>query len=305
MTTGTAISALTATTSLAEADVFPLTVTASTVNRKITRADLRKSLIASPTTGQLVSWNGTDLVGIATPTAGQILQNNGTVWAGAPSSPTDMSDLRYDSTALAWVAKNNSVGPSGYCVINTSRYTALMPSANTITMSNTAGISVGSPVRFVISGASYYGMVTTVNTNTSIVFSGPAINGTMTSLAIGSMEMVNQKEININATGYANSTGDILASVGNQYIKWNLPKSYCVYLSATHQTATAPTIAMKINGTSLGNIVLSSTPGTWTNQTSFSSATYDINFGESIEINVVSAVASSNYLSLLATFVVE
>ena len=348
MTTGTAIHALTETTTLAEADELPLYYSATPGNRKITRANFRKNLFSTPVAGQLLQYSGTDWGGVAgSPTTDDLLKFNGTNWTNATigatlvspattstfadadfvtitqssvakkitranlrkllvDSPVDGAVLMYDSTAADWAP--NFV--SGWRKISSSRYTSWSAGVQTITMSNTADFAVGLPVAVFTGSSGYiYGVVTAVVANTSITWSGPVTGSTggnaLRILYVGRSSMVQQVHLLVEDTNYAVATGDILASVGHRYLKWQGATAYLAMYAATHATATSPAIKVKINGTaaSSGALTLSAAAGTWVSITTMDVAQYDINYDEPIEINVTSAVAASNYLNVVLTFV--
>ena len=222
------------------------------------------------------------------------------------ASPTDGAALRYDSTAADWILEDKS----GYRTVNTSRYTAA-PSGTTILMSDTSDMAVGLPLKYVISGTTYYGLVNAVVANTSITVAGASLSANLTSLAVGKASQVVELPIFINATGYAFTTQDILATIGNQYLRWEGPKAHLVSWQATHRTATAPAVNVKVNGTvvSAAAVTLSATAGTWTRCTlqGIATAAYTLNRGDVFEVAVTTAVASptSNYLSLILVLVLE
>lgn len=275
---GTKISAMTAITTLADADILP--IVQSTTNKKVTRAQLRKQFIDSPADGDM---------------------------------------LRYSAMSADFVAATPSA--LRYRTVATSRYTGLIGgSPSIITMSTTSDMGVGFPVRYVVSGTTYYGVITALTTNTSITVAGPAIAAasTVSALAVGTPEMVSVVQLFVSNDYGNNVASTLLATDMKTYIKWNRQKAYLVRFAVTHNTAAAttqPTINVNINGSAVStqnsnNGILPTTAGTWINTTlaSINSSNYDINWDESLEVActvVGSPTTGALNLTVLCVFVQE
>lgn len=275
---GSRISALTAATTLADADVLP--IVQSTTNKKVTRAVLRKQFMDSPADGDIPRYSSTSADFIA----------------ATPAS------LRYRTVA-------------------TARYTGLIGGTpSIITMSTTSDMGVGYPVRYVVSGTTYYGVITALSANTSITVAGPALAAaaTVSALAVGTPEMVSEYLFFVGGAYGNDVTSTLLATDMKTYFKWNRQKAYLVRIAVTHNTAAAttqPKVNVKIDGNSVSsqdssNGIQPTSAGTWVNGTlaSINSSNYDINWDESLEVacSVVGNPTSGALdLTVLCVFVQE
>lgn len=304
------ITGLTAITTLADADLLP--INQSTTGKKVSVEQLRKQIFASPTTSAFVQYVGSDWV-VRTPT-----QAAASVRPVFISSPADGDMLIYSSTSADFVAHNATT--ARWRTIATARYTTTIGGTpSIITMSNTGDFAVGLPVRYVVSGTTYYGICTALTANTSITVAGPALAAaaTISALAVGSEGMVTTVQMFV-ANAYGDSVNALLASDMKTYIKWNRRKSYLVRFSVTHNTAagtTQPTVNVQVNGSNVstsnsGNGILPTSAGTWVDNTlaSIDSATYDINWDESLSVActvVGSPTGGALDLTVLCVFVEE
>jgi hypothetical protein len=207
----------------------------------------------------------------------------------------------------------------GWKIIPTANYTSAPFSTSRITMSATAGMVVGLPVRYKIGGTYYYGIVTTVSSNAYIDVAGASLTGSVTELSVGTPQKLHQEMIYV-AGKYGDGAADLLDADLKQHYIWKRPKAYLVQFAATHDTAaggagTQPKVNVKVNGTAVWTndsgygVQLSATPATWTSSSAIAVDTsyYDINSGEALEVNCTVAGNDTNAadLSVALVFVYE
>lgn len=183
--------------------------------------------------------------------------------------------------------------------IATSRYTATPASTSSITMSNTAGITVGTPIRYTYSATVFYGIVTAVTADTSITVAGAPLNTgvALTALEIGNPEQVVQLATFVGGN-YADDQDDLLVADMKAYVRWKLGRGYLVQMEFTHATAagtTQPWINVKVGGDLVGtaDTVLGlqlSTAGAWVESAVATDTTnYVIDRNEAIELTCTAA----------------
>jgi hypothetical protein len=184
-------------------------------------------------------------------------------------------------------------------------------------MSDTSAINLGDAIKYVDGRGTYFAIVNTVTTNTSIAISGAAFDtgSDLTSLYVGNNKVI-QLDFFVSGT-YADATGDLLAADMNTYFKWQGRKAYLVALSAVHKvadTTTNPKINVKVNAAAVStddsnNGIQLSTAGTWVDNSAIgiNTSNYDINRGEAIEVNCTAAGATGDAsdLTLSCVFVQE
>lgn len=228
-------------------------------------------------------------------------------------NPQNGDTLVYNASTGDWEPS----APSRWKTILTSRYTATIGGTpSVITMSTTSDMAVGLPVRYVVSGTTYYGLVTVVTANTSITVAGPALAAaaTVSALAVGLPSMVQQREYNIDETGYAAaSSTTLLVDKSHKGIVWSGPAAHLVRVSAAHFTASKAAV---INAYVSGSAVLTTgvtistscttTVLTWAHSTGadLNSSNYDVSAGDTIELGV-GILASCNYLNVILTFILD
>jgi|GEM_PF-3463148 len=234
---------------------------------------------------------------------------------------SDGNRPRYDSAAANVDTVSGGTGDwvlddsTGYRAINTGRYNGAISTDSTIAMSVTSDVAQGLPVRYVVSGNTRYGIITTVTSNTSIVVAGPSLSSgaTVSSLAVGPAEKVEQIWLPMNASESSTTPGNNystaastthLATYGMTYRKWMGPIAYCVTFSATHRTKTSTTAAKmnllvnsaRVSTSDSNNGIQLGAAGTWVDNTplNINTSNYDINYGESIEVEITVASASGS-----------
>lgn len=270
-------------TAIAEADNFE--IAQSGVSKKITKTQLRALLFsdpdfavpaALPQNGDVVSYSGTDFVTGATPR-----------WRVVPA-------VAYTATAVASAS--------------TITFSGAVP-ASGVNLKGGDYFAVGDPVRVVISATTYYGICTDVS-DTTLTIMGPSLpTGTaITSVSVGTPDMVRQIPLYVGKDGYAASAADLTAGT----LRWRGRTGYLVWFAGTHDTTGQPKINVKCNGNlvstadSTNGIQLSATPGTFveTAAATISQTNYAIADSQNVVVSVTSAVATQNNLSMSLVFVV-
>jgi hypothetical protein len=184
-------------------------------------------------------------------------------------------------------------------------------------MSDTSAVYLGDAIKYVDGRGTYFAVVSTVTTNTSIAISGAPLDteSDITALHVGNNKVI-QLDFFVSGT-YADGTGDLLAADMNTYFKWQGRKAYLVAFSAVHKTAdttTNPKINVKINAAAVStndsnNGVQLSTAGTWVDNSAVAvnTSNYDINRGEAVEINCTAAgsAGDASDLTVSCVFVQE
>lgn len=270
-----------AATTIAEADVFE--IEQAGISKKITKTQLRSLLfsdpafsVALPQNGDVLSHNGTDFVAGAAPR-----------WRVVPAAA-------YTTTAVA----------------NSSQITfaGLVPGSG-INRKGGDYFSVGSAVRTVIGATTYYGMCTAISDTTLTITGAPLPTATaITSLSVGTCDMIVLIPVYVGKDAYATSVADITAAT----LRWRGRTGYLVSFSAAHETTGQPKINVKCNGNlvstndSNNGIQLSATPGTFVDNAAvaISQANYAIADSQNVVIRVTAAVATQNNLSVSLVFVV-
>jgi len=217
---GVAISGLVAATTIGEADV--LEIEQAGISKKITKAQLRALLFSDPA------------FSVVTPQSGDSITYSGSDWVAG--------------------------SPGRWRVVNQAAYTEASPaSSSTITFAGggpTGGINlkagdyfaVGSPVRMVSGGVSYYGICTAV-TDTLLTMSGMIMPLTaITSLSVGTRDMVKTVEMMFPAVTY-NTLGAAVALNKGCTHRWRGATGYLVAYSCSHMNTSSTTVVnLKMNG---------------------------------------------------------
>lgn len=201
--------------------------------------------------------------------------------------------------------------------VDASYYTATPASTSQITCSTTSDFAVGLPLKYVISGVTYYGIVTAVVADTSIDVAGAALTADISTLYVGTREMVRVLEFHVSST-YGDGANDLLATDENRYHKWLAGVANLVAFSGVHKTADTganqPKVNVKVNAqlvstADTNNGIQLSTAGTWVDNSAVAISTsfYDINRGEAIEIACTAAGSNGDAsdLTVLCVFVLQ
>lgn len=184
---------------------------------------------------------------------------------------------------------------SRWTEISGSSYTSTPASDTSITMSDTSGVKAGLPIRVTQGGTLYYLIVHSVTANTSISVRGPALGATaITKLEIGKPEQVVELSLYVSGVYAAATSTTVMASIMDAYFRWRAGKAYMVqagFLNGTADSTSAPRVDVLIAGT--GAIADNSSAGvdvsssaTWNDSSSVESASYTIERGDAIELEV-------------------
>jgi hypothetical protein len=186
---------------------------------------------------------------------------------------------------------------SGWAEISTDSYTATPPGTSGISMSDTSDMAVGLPLKYTYSAVDYYGIITAVTENASIVIAGAPLNisHSITGLYVGPASKVRQEEFFIDSI-YDDAVQDCLAEVAERNYKWQLGDAYLVSFSAVNHWpdsgATQPYVNVKVGGSLVSTastnqgMQVSATEDTWTDNTVFAinTSNYKIERGDAVEI---------------------
>lgn len=261
---GVAISGLTAATVLNEADIFE--IEQGGVSKKVTKTQLRSLLLSDPAfavpallpqNGDVVSYNGTDFVPGVVP-RWRVINTAAYVIAAVASSST--------------ITFGGGTSPSSGIYRRASDYFA-----------------VGSPVRVVIGGTSYYGICTAASA-TLLTISGAILplSTAITSLSVGTPDMV--KTVNI-SYGYAAGTTAVYTGFGATTAiprglshRWRGATGYLVAASAAHTNTSSTTVVnFKMNAGS--NVLTSGLTPAAGGSTTAQGAFVDSALGDIIQAN--------------------
>ncbi len=174
-------------------------------------------------------------------------------------------------------------------------YTVLPASTSQITVTTTAGVSVGMAIR-VNQGSGYlYGIITAVSSNASITFAGAALNTGIQYYRIGDRWTGDRHAIRFRRTWGVRGIHQYHGARDNRraYRRWGLRRANCVEVRMTQRiadTSSQPSINIRFGGNRIvgsgTGIQLSATPGTWVSSgaAAMNSGNYDIDRDETIEV---------------------
>ncbi len=222
---GVSISGLVAGTVLNETDVFE--IEQAGVSKQITKAQLRKLMfsdpafavpVALPQNGDVVSYSGTDFI------------------AGVVPRWRVINIAAYTEAAVASSSTITFAGGT------------LGVAVNGIYTCGTDYFAVGSPVRTVISGTTYYGICTAVSTTTLTISGAILPTATaITSLSVGTPDMVKHVDIGFAGVSY-NSSLTLVLTNGCQH-RWHGATGYlCSYAVAHMDTSSTTQVTLQMNG---------------------------------------------------------
>lgn len=204
-----------------------------------------------------------------------------------------------------------------WATVDPDAYTPTPVSSTTINISVTVGIKVGQPVRYVQDNAFYYGIVTTVTTDTSISIAGAALS-TMTEvtlLQIGDASRIVEKRYLISGQ-YANPGPGSLLAASAQFDRWTYSTAYLVTYSIQHgvdDSTSNPLINMVIDSNLIstdnsGNGTQVSSGG-WSDNSAVQIDTdfYQVLYQDDLEVELTNAggTGDAEDLSVIATYVLE
>jgi len=184
---------------------------------------------------------------------------------------------------------------SGWTLVPAANYTTTPASTSTLTMAvdMTATIIIGTPLRYTIGGAEYFGICSAIAANLLTV-NGAPLSGDVTALYVGTPDKVTQMVINVPSTYEDDSCTTLVATDLKMNIVWQKVKSYLVKYTAwslVHDTGTDGQVSVRINGTEVnttaGGLTIAADATLYSTVVDIATAAYDINNGETIEITYV------------------
>jgi hypothetical protein len=288
---GLTIAELTAVTTVNNDDVFE--IEQSGVSKKITALNLSTLLppagvpIVDLTTlqqeGDVVAYNGTDWVPGAMPR-----------WRVVHHDAYTITPLGGSGKTITFVGG----GPTGGINLTAGDY-----------------FSVGLPVRVVQSGNTHYGVCTAVS-DTLLTMDIPTLltNTTITSVSVGSKDMVKHVQMRFVGPTYNSSTTLVLTK-GCQHL-WKGPTGHLVVYSCSHMnTSGSINVDLQMNGgpnvSGIGvhpNVGTSTTHGAFTDSgpgaTALLRANVAISDGQKITAKTTVITGLADYLVICMTFVV-
>lgn len=233
--------------------------------------------------GHLLRQGASNLEGLALGNAGELLTSDGTdaVW----------------------------LDPSGWTVVDATRYTATPASTTVLTVSDTGGpvaMLAGLPARYTIGGIAYCGVIYAVSVDSDIEIAGPTLGGDVTLLEIGVAEKVIVREFRVDRDlaspwlyGDDVETSLFASDLGESFI-WGYGKAYIVHMRAFHLVNDSGTEA-KCGVYNIDDAAQVFTVGvtlatTWAEiaRPDVIAANYDINFGEQYDISCITAGQSGD-----------
>ena len=202
--------------------------------------------------------------------------------------------------------------PSSAWTQTTGTFTAAPASTSTITMTTdlTASILVGMPLKYVIGGVTYYGVVSAITANLLTVAGAP-LGGNVTALYYGDPTRVLNIDIIIPGLYEdASNTALITSDLASNFI-WDKTIAYLVRYrcySAVHDSAAHGSASVRINNTEVnttaGGLVIAANTTWYSTVIDIATAAYDINPGELLEITAVKGgTGDASDLTVSLTFV--
>ena len=194
----------------------------------------------------------------------------------------------------------------------TGTFTAAPASTSTITMTTdlTATILVGMPLKYVIGGVTYYGVVGAI-TSILLTVNGAPLGGNVTALYYGDATRVTNIDIIIPGL-YEAASGTTLINtfLASQFI-WDKQVSYLVRyrcFSNVHDSGTHGQASVRINSTEVnttaGGLTIAANATWYSTVIDIATAAYDINPGEILEITAVKGgTGDASDLTVSMTFV--
>lgn len=202
--------------------------------------------------------------------------------------------------------------------VPTANYSLTPATSSSLTVTTTSPMKVGMPIKYTISGTTYYAIITSVSLNAAITIAGPPFSGDLTadSLYYGGPERVVQMDFFVSGT-YEDASGAIIVADMKTVARWGLQKGYLVTFGGSHNTVdtgTQPNVNVQLNASAVSteNTNTGPTMSGSINTVQMNSAVaintsnYDIEYGEEIEIYVTKAGnGDAEDLTVTCIFVLE
>lgn len=240
----------------------------------------------TPTTtkGDIIVENGSNAVRLAVGADGKVLKANSAA-----------------STGLEWADETGGGGSAEKWteLTITTDFDDQPASTSTITMNSdqTGSILPGMALKFKLSGSYYYAICTAITSNLLTIAGAPLTtgDGDLTELYYCNMPDATHTEIIVISGAFADNTSttliesDLLLKGG---IIWKKSKAYCVQMGIICTTLDSGTVTTqaqlngKINSADMLSSDLTVNTSIVNSVVNVNTSTYDINFGESIELEL-------------------
>ncbi|MFH2075561.1 MAG: hypothetical protein ABIJ57_09480 [Pseudomonadota bacterium] len=227
----------------------------------------------------------------------------------AESSPDVIAP---DTGTGRWLLQN-MLAPDVFFRVATADFTAAPASTSTLTIVTdlTATIKKGMPLKYVIGGTTYYGMVTAIVANL-LTIAGAPLSGSVTSLYYGSGSRTVQVVIVIPDLYEDATDATLIASDLNSQLVWNKPPAYLVRYRVYSKTkdgssdgkATVLIDSSDVNS-SAGGLTIAASATWYSTIVDINTTNYSIAYGEVIEIKATQGTGlDATYLTVEMTFVI-
>ncbi len=193
-------------------------------------------------------------------------------------------------------------------------YSTTPANSSTITMSKdrTGVIHVGTPLKYIIGGVAYYGIVAGIASN-SITVAGAPLSGTIQALYLGDSDMVGQIDYLIPGVFDASASNTLIQSLQKSRSIWRGRPAHLVriqHIAATADSGTAPNVTASIAGNPVGtdntNTGLAVRANLASTTVGINTSNYRVKYGDVIELRTTAGgVKDATYLTVLLTFVSE
>ena len=220
-----------------------------------------------------------------------------------------MSDYDFDFGDTGWAS-----------LVSVDDFSTTAPSTSTITMvtDRTAEIRVGTPIRFALSGVPFYAICTAITSSLLTIAGAPLTTGAgdLTALSFGDHTRVSSVSLFVSGTYGDGVATDLLRDDMLSPFEWTGPTAYCVAIKASHasvDTGAEPKINIRINDAAVSsndtsNGIQLGAANTWVENSAvaITTANYDINHGEKLEVGctVAGGTGDASDLTAIVTFVI-
>jgi hypothetical protein len=202
---------------------------------------------------------------------------------------------------------------SGWTLVPAANYTTTPASTSTLTMAvdMTATIIIGTPLRYTIGGAEYFGICSAIAANLLTV-NGAPLSGDVTKLEIGDPNKVAQVVLAFpDDYEKANDTAMIKNQLNTNFL-WQRAKAYLVKYTVWSEVADTGDdgkVSVRINGaevnTSAGGLTIVADETLYSTVVNIDSTAYDINPGESLEVTCLKGTnGNAENLTVTMLFVI-
>ena len=187
-------------------------------------------------------------------------------------------------------------------------------STSTITtlIDRTGAISIGTPIRYVISSVAYYGLVMNI-TSTTLTIAGPPLSDDIDDLYFGVSEMVIQMDHDVPGAFAASAEDELIKTIRKSHSVWRGKPAYLVqigHIVQTLDTSAQPKVTASINGSVVGtdntNTGLSVALVLQSTSVGINPSNYRIEYGDVIELETTAdGTGDASDLTAFLTFVSE